>query len=340
MLPSRRKSAIALVTGGCGFIGSAFLRFLATQEEAPQKILILDKLTYAANPQAIASLPKEQFELIQGDICDRSLLDQLAASYQIDLVVHFAAQSHVDRSISHAQDFIETNIVGTYTLLEWLRAQKRPLHFHHISTDEVYGSLGLEEERHFDESSPYAPRSPYASSKAASDHLVRAWGHTYPEKLTYTISHCSNNYGPWQHQEKLIPCMLHRAFEGKPLTLYGSGENIRYWIHVDDHVEGIWRVITKAAPSTTYHFGGGPSSEMSNNDLLELLLEILHQDHGYDLEALRASILYIQDRPGHDLRYSIDASKAAKELLWQPRWSFKQGLQATVAWYLSRLSSR
>jgi dTDP-glucose 4,6-dehydratase len=317
-----------LVTGGAGFIGSAFIRWGLETFETLEKIVNLDLLTYAASEKNMTPFlhdPRHVF--IRGDIQDRSLVEALCDTHQIEAIVHFAAESHVDRSITDPQAFIQNNIVGTFALLEVIR-KKPHIHFHHVSTDEVYGSL---EEGLFNEESPYKPNSPYAASKAASDHLVRAWTHTY--QLSTTLSHCSNNYGPCQHEEKFIPRMISHALQGKPLPVYGQGLNIREWLYVDDHVDAIWRILNQGQTRATYTIGG--RVEKRNIDLLHVLLQLLAKKTHQDPRALEALITFVDDRPGHDFRYATSATKISAELGWQPLHTLEQGLEKTLNWYLS-----
>lgn len=316
-----------LVTGGAGFIGSAFIRYLLRLPSFRGRILNLDLLTYAANLENLRGFHEHpRYRLIQGDICNQPLVEKLLEQAEIDAIVHFAAETHVDRSIHHALPFIETNIKGTLSLLE--AARKFPnIHFHHISTDEVYGSLG--EKGFFNEQSPYRPNSPYSASKAASDHLVRAYANTY--NLSTTLSHCSNNYGPCQFPEKFIPLMITHCLFGKPLPLYGRGANIRDWLYVDDHAAAIWTILCKGRKGQTYDIGG--KTELSNLELLHLLIDILAEQTKEDPDTYRKLIRFIQDRPGHDYRYAIDSSKIEKELGWRPKISLTDGLKKTIKWY-------
>jgi dTDP-glucose 4,6-dehydratase len=316
-----------LVTGGSGFIGSAFIR---NHLKKCTKIVNLDLLTYAADPSRLKTIENDtRYRFIQGDICNQELVSQIILQEQIDTVVHFAAESHVDRSIAGPQDFLKTNVLGTFALLEVLK--KFPtLYFHHVSTDEVYGSLG--DKGLFHEASPYLPNSPYAASKAASDHFVRAYAHTYG--LRTTISHCSNNYGPFQHPEKLVPLIIHHCLEKKSIPIYGTGKNIRDWIHIDDHVEAIWLILTKGKKGEVYDIGG--ETEMRNIDLVHAIMEELTLITDETYESL---ITYVTDRPGHDYRYAINASKIKKELGWVPSRSLKEGLSETIRWTLESLFS-
>jgi dTDP-glucose 4,6-dehydratase len=325
-----RKLDKILVTGGAGFIGSAFIRWLFRLPEFEGRVLNVDKLTYAADLSLLKAVDgHSRYRFIQGDIFDQSLMESLCEKYEIDAIVHFAAESHVDRSISSARPFIETNVQGTLSLLETVR--KFPeIHFHHVSTDEVYGSLG--ESGFFHEQSPYRPNSPYAASKAASDHLVRAFACTYD--LSTTISHCSNNYGPGQHQEKFIPLMITHALQKKSLPVYGRGVNVRDWLYVEDHVEAIWRILCQGKRGETYDIGGG--EELTNLDLLKRILEILSDETREDLRTYHSLIRFVADRLGHDFRYAIDSSKSREELGWEPKRSLDAGLRKTIRWYLQR----
>jgi dTDP-glucose 4,6-dehydratase len=325
-----------LVTGGAGFIGSAVIRLLVG--ELGRAVVNVDKLTYAANLASLASVdqsPLYAFE--QVDICDRDAVNSVLRTHKPDAIMHLAAESHVDRSIDGPGDFIQTNIVGTYTLLEaargyWsgLEADARArFRFHHISTDEVFGSLGAEGA--FTEDTRYDPRSPYSASKASSDHLVRAWHETFG--LPVVLSNCSNNYGPYHFPEKLIPLMIIKGLKGEPLPIYGKGENVRDWLYVDDHARALWSILAHGRPGESYNVGG--NEEIANIDVVRQVCSLL------DALAPRvgggkreAQITYVQDRPGHDFRYAIDASKLTGELGWAPRESFASGLRKTVAWYL------
>lgn len=324
-----------LITGGSGFIGSAVIRMMI--RDTDYRIVNLDSLTYAGNPDNLAEIednPRYRFE--RGDIRNRPFLDELFARQRPDAVMHLAAESHVDRSIEGSAAFIQTNLVGTYQLLEAAREYRNALgagggsfRFHHVSTDEVYGSLG--DTGAFTEASPYAPNSPYSASKAGSDLLVRAWHHTYG--LPVVTSNCSNNYGPCQFPEKLIPHMILNALEGKPLPVYGDGLNVRDWLFVDDHARALRLILEKGRIGETYNVGGG--AEMSNIALVRVLCALLdellpdspHRPH----ERL---IRFVDDRPGHDWRYAIDSSKIRAELGWTPREDFASGLRKTVRWYL------
>jgi len=325
-----------LVTGGAGFIGSAVIRHLIDNTDV--SIVNVDKLTYAGNLdslESVANNPRYHFEKI--DILNRAGLDKIFQHYQPDAVMHLAAESHVDRSIDGPAEFIQTNIVGTYTLLEAARSywqtldsdKKNAFRFHHVSTDEVYGSLGKEDL--FLETTAYAPNSPYSASKASSDHLVRAWHHTF--KLPVVTTNCSNNYGAFQFPEKLIPLMIHNAQVGKPLPIYGDGLNIRDWLFVDDHAKALWLVLREGKIGETYNIGG--HNEKTNlyvvNQLCKILDELLPNSPYFPHNSL---ITFVKDRPGHDQRYAIDASKIQRELGWKPEETFETGLKKTVQWYL------
>lgn len=325
-----------IVTGGAGFIGSAVIRHLIQNTE--HHVMNVDKLTYAGNLDSlvtVANSPRYQFA--QLDIVDASAMNQLFQSYQPDAIMHLAAESHVDRSIDKPAEFIETNIIGTYTLLEAARnywqalpePRKSAFRFHHISTDEVYGSLG--EDGLFTETNPYQPNSPYSASKASSDHLVRAWHHTF--KLPVLTTNCSNNYGGYQFPEKLIPLMILNALEGKPLPIYGKGENIRDWLYVDDHARALCLVLEQGVVGETYNIGG--HNEQKNIDVVHLICETLDELlPNSQFKPHKQLLTYVTDRPGHDLRYAIDASKIARELGWKPEETFETGLRKTVEWYL------
>ncbi|HEY9537509.1 MAG TPA: dTDP-glucose 4,6-dehydratase [Kiloniellaceae bacterium] len=325
-----------LVTGGAGFIGAAVIRHLIRDGEAA--VVNLDKLTYAATPEALEeAADSSRYAFAKVDVCDAQALRRAFAEHRPDAVMHLAAESHVDRSIDDAADFVRTNVVGTYTLLEvataWWRelegSARRAFRFHHISTDEVYGSLGAD--GLFTEETPYQPNSPYSASKAASDHFVRAWHHTYG--LPVVTSNCSNNYGPYQFPEKLIPLMILSALQGRPLPVYGKGENVRDWLHVEDHAQALVAVLTRGRVGESYNVGG--NSERRNIEVVETICDLVDELRpGAGGESCRRLIAFVDDRPGHDLRYAIDASKAARELGWTPAESFASGLRKTVAWYL------
>ncbi|MBF7692812.1 dTDP-glucose 4,6-dehydratase [Acinetobacter pollinis] len=329
-----------LVTGGAGFIGSAVVRYLIN--ETKNSVLNVDKLTYAGNLESLRDIENnERYRFSQTDICDRVSLDQLFKDFQPDLVMHLAAESHVDRSITGSKDFIETNIIGTYQLLEAARhywsqlesTKKNAFRFHHISTDEVYGDLEGTEDL-FLETTPYSPSSPYSASKASSDHLVRAWHRTYG--LPVVITNCSNNYGPYHFPEKLIPLIILNALAGKPLPIYGNGEQIRDWLYVEDHARALYKVVTEAEVGETYNIGG--HNEQKNIDVVKSICQLLEELAPNKPEGVNNYldlITYVKDRPGHDLRYAIDASKIEKDLGWTPVESFETGLKKTVQWYLN-----
>ena len=322
-----------LVTGGCGFIGANFVRYLLKESDFTGRIVNLDKLTYAGNPENLADIQtdyKDRYRFIKADICDGTRMAEIFEKYEIDSVCHFAAESHVDRSIVKPDEFIRTNIVGTFNLLESARTHRnRMILFHHISTDEVYGSLGRE--GHFKETTPYKPNSPYSASKAASDHLVRAYYKTYG--LPMTISNCSNNYGPYQFPEKLIPLIILNALEGKSLPVYGDGRNVRDWLYVKDHCIAIWTIMKNGTPGETYNVGG--NSELENIKLVEMICDILDEKNPLsDGGSRRDLITFVKDRPGHDLRYAVDFSKLSKNLNWRPKQSLETGIRDTIQWYM------
>ncbi|TBV15704.1 dTDP-glucose 4,6-dehydratase [Stutzerimonas kirkiae] len=331
-----------LVTGGAGFIGSALIRHLIG--DTRHEVLNLDKLTYAGNLESLAGIDNDpRYRFLQADIADRQAVDRALAEFQPDAIMHLAAESHVDRSIDGPAAFIETNIVGTYQLLEATRAywsglpaeRREAFRFHHISTDEVYGDLhGVDEL--FLETTPYAPSSPYSASKAASDHLVRAWQRTYG--LPTLVTNCSNNYGPYHFPEKLIPLVILNALEGKPLPVYGDGSQIRDWLFVEDHARALLEVVTHGQVGETYNIGG--HNEQKNIDVVRAicaLLEELAPGKPAGIERYEALITFVKDRPGHDQRYAIDAGKIERELGWTPRETFHSGLRKTVQWYLDNL---
>lgn len=316
-----------LVTGGCGFIGSATIRYLFRAGHVTGRLVNLDALTYAALVDNVAEVAEdERYRFVHGDIADRALVTKLCQEHAIDTILHFAAESHVDRSIHGPGAFVQTNVVGTYELLEVAR-ELGGIHFHHVSTDEVYGSLGPTGK--FVETTAYAPNSPYAASKAASDHLMRAYGHTYG--LPFTLSNCSNNYGPYQFPEKLIPLMVLNMLDGEPLPIYGDGSNVRDWLHVDDHAEALWTIVTEGRRGETYNIGG--DAERTNLELVHALIDAVASVTGRDAEALRGLIRFVKDRPGHDHRYAIDFGKIQGELGWSPRRGLDEGLRETVRWY-------
>ena len=304
-----------LVTGGCGFIGVNFIRYML--HKYPYKIVNIDLLTYAGNKKSLEGLDKERYYFHEGDINNKKLIEKIVKKHKIDTIVHFAAESHVDRSIKDASAFLYTNVLGTHTLLEV--AKKYDLRFHHISTDEVFGSLGPTGK--FNEHTAYDPRSPYSASKAASDHLVRAYFHTHKVKIT--ISNCSNNYGPYQFPEKVIPLFITNLIEGRKVPVYGKGLNIRDWIHVIDHCRAIDLILRKGKIGETYCIGG--DCELRNIDLAKEILKAFNKDESW--------IEFVEDRKGHDYRYAIDSSKIKKELGWKTEIAFKEGLKQTIQWY-------
>ncbi len=329
-----------LVTGGAGFIGSAVVRHIIknTQDE----VLNIDKLTYAGNLESLAEVDQDpKYQFAQIDICDAEALTQAFLTFQPNLIMHLAAESHVDRSIDGPAEFITTNIVGTYTLLEvarkyWMQLneqEKQQFRFHHISTDEVYGDLDGTDDL-FTETTSYAPSSPYSASKASSDHLVRAWHRTY--NFPVIVTNCSNNYGPYHFPEKLIPLVILNALDGKPLPVYGQGNQIRDWLYVEDHARALYKVVTEGEIGETYNIGG--HNEKQNIEVVKTICKILDElkpqanDEAYD-----KLITFVKDRPGHDLRYAIDASKIANELGWKPKETFETGIRKTVEWYLNNM---
>ena len=328
-----------LITGGAGFIGSAVVRHLI--QHTAHRVACVDKLTYAGNLESLAEVSdSERYRFYQVDICDRAALDAVFAEFRPDAVMHLAAESHVDRSIDGPAAFIQTNIVGTYTLLEaargyWngLDAEARAaFRFHHISTDEVYGDLHGTDDL-FTEATPYAPSSPYSASKASSDHLVRAWQRTYG--LPTLVTNCSNNYGPYHFPEKLIPHVILNALAGKPLPVYGDGSQIRDWLYVEDHARALVEVVTRGSVGETYNIGG--HNEKRNLEVVQTLCELLEElapNKPAGVAHYRDLITFVKDRPGHDLRYAIDASKIQRELGWVPQETFESGIRKTVQWYL------
>jgi dTDP-glucose 4,6-dehydratase len=325
-----------LITGGAGFIGSNFVRYW--HHHHPQdSIVVLDALTYAGNRESLSDLEPQGVTFCHGNINDRPLIDHLCETHHIDCLVHFAAESHVDRSITHPGAFIETNVVGTFTLLEafyrhWSRAGK-PDHFrfHHISTDEVFGSLSATDPA-FCETTPYAPNSPYSASKAGSDHLVRAYHHTYG--LPTLITNCSNNYGPYQFPEKLIPLIIVNILEGKPLPVYGDGQNVRDWLYVEDHCRAIDRVLTAGHPGETYGIGG--EAEVRNIDLVNSICTLMDgKVNNLKVHPCHQLIQFVTDRPGHDRRYAMNIHKIQTRLGWTPQVTLQEGLEKTIDWYLA-----
>ncbi|WMN68111.1 dTDP-glucose 4,6-dehydratase [Vibrio parahaemolyticus] len=329
-----------LVTGGAGFIGSAVVRHII--RDTQDSVVNLDKLTYAGNLESLVDVSdSDRYYFEQVDICDRTELDRVFSEHQPDMVMHLAAESHVDRSIDGPAAFIETNVMGTYHLLEAARqywssleeANKSAFRFHHISTDEVYGDLEGTDDL-FTETTSYAPSSPYSASKASSDHLVRAWQRTYG--LPTLITNCSNNYGPYHFPEKLIPLMILNALDGKPLPVYGDGMQIRDWLFVEDHACALYKVVTEGEIGETYNIGG--HNEKANIEVVKTicaLLEELRPDKPAGVESYESLITYVKDRPGHDVRYAIDATKIAQELNWTPEETFESGIRKTVEWYLN-----
>jgi dTDP-glucose 4,6-dehydratase len=331
-----RSFSTILVTGGAGFIGSNFVRFILDKSGYEGKIVNLDELTYAGNPESLADIAErhggKRYFFEKADICDRAAVEAAFAKYAPDAVLHFAAESHVDRSILGPEAFVRTNVMGTYTMLDVARkawAGRKDVLFHHVSTDEVFGSLG--ESGYFTEETPYDPRSPYSSSKAGSDHLARAYFHTYG--LPLTLSNCSNNYGPYQFPEKLIPLMILNMLEGKSLPVYGDGKNIRDWVYVEDHNAAVWEIMKDGEAGRSYNIGG--ENEWENIKLLGRLIEIVAEETGKDADSIRSLITYVKDRPGHDRRYAIDCSRIKKELGWKRSVSFDEGLRATARWYIA-----
>ena len=343
-----RSPQNVLVTGGSGFIGANFIHYLFAQSEFSGRIVNADVLTYAGNPDNLVEIESrfgpegtdaaDRYTFERCDICNADALRALFLRYEFDTVVHFAAESHVDRSISGPRAFIETNVIGTFNLLEtarenWVAAGSalsgghNDVLFHHVSTDEVFGSLGSQGAFH--EETPYDPRSPYSASKASSDHLVRAYGHTYG--LPFTISNCSNNYGPYQFPEKMIPLMILNALEGKQLPVYGDGSNVRDWLYVEDHADAIWRILLNGRSGETYLVGG--ENEWQNIKLVRTICDKIDTMVGKPASRCADLIRFVKDRPGHDLRYAVCCDKIKSELGWQQRHPFDQGLDATIAWY-------
>jgi len=323
-----------MVTGGCGFIGANFVRYLFEEAGFDGRLVNVDVLTYAGNPlslQDIAERFGDRYVFAKADICDMDAIAKLLDEHDVDAICHFAAESHVDRSIVGPDAFIQSNIIGTYNLLKLARERADRIGiFHHVSTDEVFGSLG--DEGYFVEETPYDPSSPYSASKASSDHLVRAYHRTYG--LPVTISNCSNNYGPYQFPEKLIPLMILNALEGKPLPVYGDGKNVRDWLYVRDHGTAVWSIMQNGTRGETYNVGG--RNEMQNIEVVGIMCDILDEVAGKlgGHDSRRELITFVKDRPGHDHRYAIDCSKLERELGWQPEESFETGIRKTIAWYL------
>lgn len=331
-------SKTIFVTGGAGFIGSALVRFLINETE--HTVVNFDKLTYAGNLESLRSIEANpRYHFIQGDICDREKVSSVFAEYKPDFIMHLAAESHVDRSIDGPGEFIQTNVVGTYELLEAARSyytaladdKKASFRFHHISTDEVYGDLG--ETGLFTEETSYEPSSPYSASKAASDHLVRAWHRTY--QLPVVLTNCSNNYGPYHFPEKLIPLIILNALEGKQLPVYGDGKQVRDWLYVEDHARALYKVVTEGKLGETYNIGG--FNEKQNIEVVKTICNHLNElivNKPANLNDFNELITFVKDRPGHDVRYAIDATKINKELGWQPEETFESGILKTIKWYL------
>lgn len=337
-----------LITGGAGFIGTNFVHYWL-KHHAQDFVLVLDKLTYAGNIENLEQVQNQgNFRFVKGDICNFELVEYLLREYRIDTIVHFAAESHVDRSITGPDAFVQTNVLGTHSLLKaaravWLSSEVVSHRFHHISTDEVYGSLGPDDPA-FSESTPYAPNSPYSASKAASDHLVRSYGHTYG--LHYTISNCSNNFGPYQFPEKLIPMAIINILLGRPIPVYGDGQNVRDWLYVEDHCMGLDLILQKAEPGEVYNIGG--DNQWHNIDLIRLLCECIDDFFAKDSSLktrfplspcalgnpAETLITFVKDRPGHDRRYAIDASKIERDLGFRAQRDFLTALKGTVSWYL------
>ena len=351
-----RKLQNILVTGGAGFIGSNFIHYLFGMSTSGNEaftdagfsgtVVNVDSLTYAGNRESLADIEEKfgtgcpeasrRYFFEQADICDRAAIDTILRKYAIDTIVHFAAESHVDRSILGPEAFVRTNVLGTYALLDAARnfwrdgdGYREGILFHHVSTDEVYGSLG--ETGYFVETTPYDPRSPYSASKASSDHLSMAYFHTYG--LPVTLSNCTNNYGPYQFPEKLLPLMILNMSEGKSLPVYGDGRNIRDWIYVEDHNRAVWQIMRQGRTGEKYNIGG--ENEWENIRLLEKLIELVAAELGKPADSIRQTITYVKDRPGHDRRYAIDCTKIKTELGWQRKMTFEEGLAATVQWNLS-----
>jgi len=319
-----------LVTGGAGFIGSNFIHHIL-KRESDIHIINLDALTYAGNPTNLDNLPNPaRYTFVEGNICREQELSCIMHQYDINTIVHFAAETHVDKSICTPKRFMRTNIMGTFALLE--EARKHSIRFHHVSTDEVYGSLSPGDAP-WTEASPYAPNSPYSASKAASDHLVRSYGHTYG--VAYTITNCTNNYGPRQHPEKLIPLTITNALKGEQIPVYGDGQQIRDWIYVDDHCEAIRLVLERGKIGETYNVGGG--NQPSNFEIINTICDILDENVlSTTIRTYKDLIQHVEDRPGHDRRYAIDSTKIRKELGWRPRKSLQEGFMETVKWYVER----
>jgi len=329
-----------LLTGGCGFIGTNFIKYIFNQPGFKGKIINIDALTYSGNKANLEDIYEayghERYFFYKVDICDKLALEKVFEKHNIDCIIHFAAESHVDRSIAGPSQFIKTNVVGTHNLLEvarkyWIKDDFNNKRFHHISTDEVYGSLGSE--GYFYEDTCYNPRSPYSASKASSDHLVRAYCHTFG--LPVTVSNCSNNYGPYQFPEKLIPLMITKMLNEEKLPVYGKGKNIRDWLYVEDHCSAVWKIVHEGRVGETYNVGG--DNELKNIDLVYLLCETVAKYNDKNPDYYKKLISFVKDRPGHDYRYAINCDKIKRELNWIQKVNFKKGLDTTVNWYISNL---
>jgi dTDP-glucose 4,6-dehydratase len=333
-----RSLANILVTGGCGFIGANFIRYILMDDAFHGRVVNLDALTYAGNVGNLVDVDIEhggkRYFFERADVCDRPAVESIFSRYGIDTVVHFAAESHVDRSVQEPEAFVKTNVLGTYTMLDVARKawnNRKGTLFHHVSTDEVFGSLGTT--GYFTESTPYDPRSPYSATKAGSDHLVHAYRHTYG--LPTTVTNCSNNYGPFQFPEKLVPLMILNMVEGRPLPVYGEGKNIRDWLYVEDHASAIWLVMRLGKTGESYTVGGG--NECENLTLVHVLCEKVAAATGKEPASLRKLITFVKDRPGHDLRYAIDCSRIKNDLKWRQSVDFDTGLELTVRWYIDNM---
>lgn len=327
-----------LLTGGCGFIGTNFIKYIFNQPDFEGKIINIDALTYSGNKANLEDIyeayGREKYFFYKVDICDKLEIDKVFEKHNIDCIIHFAAESHVDRSITGPSQFIKTNVVGTHNLLEvarkhWIKKDFNSKRFHHISTDEVYGSLG--NEGYFYEDTCYNPRSPYSASKASSDHLVRSYYHTFG--LPVTVSNCSNNYGPYQHPEKLIPLMITKMLNEERLPVYGKGENIRDWLYVEDHCSAVWEIVHGGRVGETYNVGG--DNELKNIDLVYLLCETVAKYNDKNPDYYKKLISFVKDRLGHDYRYAINCDKIKRELKWIQKVDFKKGLDMTVNWYIN-----
>ncbi|MDC7220362.1 MAG: dTDP-glucose 4,6-dehydratase [Spirochaetales bacterium] len=330
-----RKLTNIMVTGGAGFIGANFINWLFKGTDFSGRIINFDKLTYAGNPESLKAVDEthggERYFLVQGDICDRAKVEETLKAYDIDTIIHFAAESHVDRSIEGPEVFVQTNVMGTFTLLDAARhywGDREGVLFHHVSTDEVYGSLG--ETGFFYETTPYDPRSAYSASKASSDHLVRSYYHTYG--LPITLSNCSNNYGPLQFPEKLIPVIIENILNERNLPVYGDGKNIRDWLFVEDHNSAVWEIVNRGKTGESYNIGG--ENEWENIQLVHKLCELMAEKQGKDKDYFKKLITFVKDRPGHDRRYAINCDKLKNELGWKQSLDFAEGLNKTVDWYL------